>query len=172
MALKDTLKRLLEDSGSAQPLDKAAVIDEWRKAVAALMAQIQEFLREYKDAGTIQFTDGVTQLFEESLGTYQIPNLVLRAGPAVLMIQPIGRMVVDATGRVDLYRQGRGAEDERVVALRDASPNRPSSWVLSIPPDVEPFVIQSLPALERSLRRTYLPLTKENLEAALERLLR
>jgi hypothetical protein len=172
MALKDTLKRLLEDSGSAQPLDKAAVIDEWQKAVGALMAQIQEFLREYKDDGTIQFTDGVTQLSEESLGTYRIPNLVLRAGPAVLMVQPIGRLVVGATGRVDLYRQGRGTESERVVALRDASPSQPSPWVLYMPPDVEPFVIQSLPALERSLRRTDLPLTKENLETALERLLR
>jgi hypothetical protein len=172
MALKDTLKRLLEDSGSAQPLDRAAVIAEWQKAVGALLAQIQEFLQEYKDDGTIQFTDGVTQLSEESLGTYRIPNLVLRAGPAVLMVQPIGRLVVGATGRVDLYRQGRGTESERVVALRDASPSQPSSWVLYMPPDVEPFVIQSLPALERSLRRTDLPLTKENLETALERLLR
>jgi hypothetical protein len=120
MALKDTLKRLLEDSGSAQPLDKAAVIDEWQKAVGALMAQIQEFLREYKDDGTIQFTDGVTQLSEESLGTYRIANLMLRAGPAVLMVQPIGRLVVGAAGRVDLYRQGRGNESESIVLLRDA----------------------------------------------------
>ena len=171
MALRDTLQRLQHDRSSAQPLDKSAVIQEWQKAVASLMATIQTFLQEYSENGTIAFVHSVMQLTEEPLGAYQIPQMALRAGPAVLMAQPIGRMVAGATGRVDLYRQGHGAESQRVMLLRDSAPEESAQWRLLIPPKDRSFEIMDPVALRQSLQRIERPLTKENLEVALDRLL-
>jgi hypothetical protein len=170
MALKDTLERRQKELASAQSFDKAAIIAEWQQAVRALMSKIEEFLHEYKTEGTLQFEHGDMELTEEALGNYQIPQMTLRAGSAVLMIQPIGRLIIGATGRVDLYRQGRAAKDDRVMALRSA-PNDDSQWMLSIPPEDSSFRIMPTNQLGQSLKRTIVPLTKESLEAALDRLL-
>jgi hypothetical protein len=170
MALRDTLEKLQKDVASARPLNKTAVIAEWQKAVSSLMSKIEEFLQEYRNEGTLQFEHSDVQVTEEALGTYQIPQMTLRAGSAVLMIQPIGRMIIGAAGRIDLYRQGRGAKNERVMALRGA-PNDGSNWTLSIPPDDNSFKIMDTSALVQSRQRTIVPLTKESLETALDRLL-
>jgi hypothetical protein len=169
MALKDTLERRQKEV-SGQGFSKEAVIEEWQKSVAALMSEIEEFLHEYKSEGTLKIEQSDTELTEEALGTYPTTQMTLRAGSAVLMIQPIGRMIIGATGRVDLYRQGHGAMNERVLALRGTSSDD-SQWMLSIPPEDQSFKIMRTAALAKSLERTVLPLTKANLESALDRLL-
>ncbi len=170
MALKDTLEKRRKELASGQSFDKSAVIEEWQKAVSALMTKVVEFLQEYKNEGTLQFESSTILLTEEALDTYQIPQMSLRAGSAVLMIQPIGRMIIGATGRVDLYRQGRAAKDDRVMILRDGSTND-SQWMLSIPPEDNSFKIVPTTQLAQLHKRTIVPLTKENLEIALDRLL-
>jgi hypothetical protein len=148
MALKDTLEKRRKELALVQSFDKSAVIDEWQKAVSALMAEIEELLQEYKNEGTLQFEPSNILLTEEALDTYQIPQMSLRAGSAVLMIQPIGRMIIGATGRVDLYRQGRAAKDDRVMILRDGSSNG-SRWMLSIPHEDNSFKIVPTAQLSR-----------------------
>jgi hypothetical protein len=167
MTFRDTLERHRKEA-LAGPLDEAAVIEEWQKAVGAFMSNIEEFLEEYKDA--IVFENDDIEVTEEDLGTYQVPQMTLRVGTAVLMIQPVGRLVIGGDGRVDLYRQGRSAQNDRVIALRHAG-NSDSQWALSIPPEDHSFTIMSTAALAQSLKRIFVPFTKESLESALDRLL-
>ena len=170
MALKDTLERRQRELTEAQSFDKAAVIGEWRKTVGAFISKIEEFLEEYRKEGTLQFERGEGQVNEEMLGAYQVPQMTLRAGSAVLMVQPFGRMIIGANGRVDLYRQGRGAKNERVMALHNA-PNNDSEWILSIPPEDNSFKIMDASRLASSRQRVIVPFNKKNLESALDRLL-
>jgi hypothetical protein len=166
MALKDTLQKLQQQPSFIRD----DVVDEWQKAANDFLARVREFLGEYTD--TIQFSPGTTQLDEESLRPpYTISNMALRAGPAVILIQPIGRMIVGATGRVDLYRQGRAAESQRVIALRKGVPPEHGRWSLSIPPQDRSFELMSTAALREASQRAELQFSKENLESALERLL-
>ena len=170
MALKDTLERRQRELASTPTFDKAAVIAEWRNAVNELMDEMENFLGEYRDAGTLVFERSEAQITEEALGTYRVSQMTLRAGPAVVMFQPIGRMIIGATGRVDLYRQGHGNKNERVMALR-GGPDSDWRWTLSIPPKENSFQIMKVPALVQSLQRTSAALTKESIETALDQLL-
>jgi hypothetical protein len=169
MSLKDTLEKRQRESAQIQSLDKQAYIDEWKHAVDSLLRQIEEFLHEYKERGWLQFETGKLQVTEDALDTYEISQLTLRApGSAVIMIEPVGRMIIGAVGRVDIYRQGHIAKDDRVMVLR----RHPTlDWQLSLPPEIKSFTIMSTQALSQALKRQIVPFTKQNLEAALDRLL-
>jgi hypothetical protein len=168
MTLKDTLRKLQE----GPQLDAQAVVEEWQKAVGDFLGQIREFLKEYRESGAILIQDGQVQLREDLLGGYSAPNMALRAGPATIRVEPVGRVVVGATGRVDLYRMGRAAESQRVIALREGISPQGSRWNLLIPPIDRSFEIMSLPALLKSQERKQVPFDKENLESAVDKLLR
>jgi hypothetical protein len=173
MPLRDTLRRLGEKQNSDSPFDRERAIQEWREAVVRLYDQIREFLKDFLDEGTITLR-GITlvQLSEESLGQYPISMMSLVAGPAVIEIKPVGRMIVGATGRVDLYRQGRGSANERVMVLRTSNPsNKPDTWELNIPPRDRSFEVMGLRNLQASQERETLSFDKPNLELAIDRLL-
>ena len=170
MTLRDTLAKLKHEA--SQSFSRDAIVDEWQKAVRAFLSKIHEFLAEYRD--TIQIDSRTMQIDEEDLRPpYTISNMALRADPAVILIQPIGRMIVGATGRVDLHRQGRGAESQRVIALRRDIPAQPhdSQWMLLIPPRDRSFEVMGTAELRQSTQRIELPFSKEHLETALDRLL-
>lgn len=170
MALKDTLQQLNERA--KQPsLDREAFIKEWRDAVVRLHDQIREFLTEYINNGSISVLSiSFVNITEESLGNYQASMMRLKAGPAIIEIKPVGRMIVGATGRVDLYRQGTSTS-ERVIALRVSYPPEEEKWKLVIPPRDRSFEIMSMPDLAASLKRQHLPFNKPNLELAIDRIL-
>jgi hypothetical protein len=117
----------------------------------------------------MSFLEGKTDLTEESLGRYSIGVLNITAGPLTVVVAPVGTMIVGATGRVDMYRQGRIGEFERIVLLRQtksASDETPE-WKITLP----------MSNSSRGGRTTFRinerePFTKATLEQALEFLLR
>jgi hypothetical protein len=171
MALKDTLQQLNEKSKEPS-LDRAAFLKEWRDAVVHLYDQIREYLQEYINEGSISVLSiSYVTISEEALGDYQASMMRLKAGPAVIEIKPIGRMIVGATGRVDLYRQGKTSPSGRVIALRMSYPPETTKWELIVPPKDRSFELMNMRELEASQKRQHLSFDKPNLELAIDRIL-
>jgi hypothetical protein len=177
MSLKDTLTKLQEDEQQKLQWerDKPKHIKDWQDAVVALIAQIREYLGEYAADGSLTFTESEIELMEEGLGRYEIKTLSIVAGPATVLVRPVGTMIVGAFGRVDMYRQGRAGDFDRVLLLRmRTSPDDPTPrWAITLPPGLGTPTNGGLinrPMSSSLAQRA--PLTKETLEQALDFLFR
>jgi hypothetical protein len=174
MALRDTLSEMARQVEA--PLDLSALRDEWFEAIEKLFNKILAYLDEYFQERSLSIaSEGRLVIEEEDLGEYTVPIMSIKAGPMQIEVRPVGRLVVGATGRVDLYRQGRAAQNERVMLLRQGSPQKgvEDKWVLSLPNKDDPsFRIMNLNALSTTLARQQIPFDKPGLEEAIDRLLR
>lgn len=134
MALRDTLKAIhdREQEAVAFETQKPKIIANWQEAVKWLLGEVRGWLAEYERDASMEFSNGVVQLDEEALGAYSVDTLSIRVGSAVVRLVPVGRMVIGATGRIDMYRQGRPDESERIKFLRLDS-NRPDQWGMRRP---------------------------------------
>lgn len=165
MALKDTLANLRqqEEQKALWEKDRPKLIQDWRESVANLLKEIQGYLAEYQADGSISFLRREIELSEEQLGSYRIKALSIVAGPATVVVAPVGRMIIGAFGRVDMYRQGRAGESNRIMLLRlqTSSTDPTLRWSITLPEIGAPSVGPG--------RRV--PLDKSALEQALEFLL-
>ena len=165
MALKDTLTRIRDQAvREHEAADEAPRrLDEWKKAVASLFDEVRQLLADLKDADLLSFETRIIKLSEERLGTYEIDELLIAANGAEVVLQPIGRDVVGAAGRVDMYRVGRTLDTDRIrLVLVDGQAwnfafNRYSQFARLDP--------------GRPLRPMLRPLTRQTLEEHLDGLM-
>jgi hypothetical protein len=169
MALRDTLAQLRqrEEQNAQWERDKPKVIIDWQESVASLLEEIREYLGEYEADGSMSFTKSEVHLSEERLGKYRIDAMQISAPPAIIVVAPVGRLIVGATGRVDIYRQGRTGEADRIKILRiSTSQTDPTPlWAVTTPPAI------GMPISSAARRPNLEPLSKEVLEQSLEFLL-
>lgn len=161
MALRDTLKsiqtRVAEDADFERR--KPEIIETWRASVLWLEQRVSDWLVEYEKDGTLSFSWEGFVLQEELLGSYQSQGLNIHVGPITIRIRPVARIIIGGVGRVDMYREGRPSDEERVLFVR-LNAEKTDVWALRRP---KASVTRS-PDLE--------PLTKSTFEAALELLLK
>ncbi|HEX4113969.1 MAG TPA: hypothetical protein VH020_15660 [Stellaceae bacterium] len=169
MPLQETLNKLREKQQREEQAkqDKPKQIAEWKDAVRTLLGTIREYLAEYEHKGLLTFSTESVVLMEERLGSYEIDGMRIVAGPVTILIQPVGLEIIGAWGRVDMHRQGRAGESQRVMILRvrNSATETTIIWQLMMPQGAE----GSINHLSRG-RRT-VPMTKEALEQAIEFLL-
>lgn len=177
MSLKDTLASLQrqEQENARWEEDKPNIISEWQKSVAALITDIRAYLEEYQESNAMHFLENDIELTEEMLGRYRVKQLSITAGPVMIFVQPIGRMIIGAMGRVDIFRQGRIRDEDRIVLLRVPTSQTDSTlqWVTKSPPETgTPLGIPNGCTLMLQHERIFVPLNKEILEQKLDLLLR
>jgi hypothetical protein len=170
MPLRETLNRLRERSPKDHR-DRKAVVAEWQSEVSALLARIREYLSEYEQDGSLTFKERHIRLTEETLGTYNIGGMDIEAGPILIVVRPVGRLVTDAEGRVDMHRQGRPGEEHRIMLLRMPSDgvNRTPPWLITLPQIASSRQTQVYTGPRPSRRLE--PLSKPVLEEAVDLLL-
>lgn len=169
MPLRDTLNKLREQQREQQ--DRPALIAEWRQAVDDLLIDIRKALSEYEQDGSLTIKNRHIRLKEETVGTYETNGMEIQAGPVPIIIQPVGRFVSGAEGRVDMHRQGRPSEDHRVMLLRQR-PSGPDSvpvWFIDFPPDTTSRRAQFYRTMPQ--KREVEPFSKHALERAIDMLL-
>ena len=120
MALRDTLKAIHDKEYEAATFEafKPQLIEDWQEAIRWLLGRVRSWLVEYEQDGSMTFSDGVVQLDEERLGPYPADTLSIHVGSAVVRLVPVGRAVIGGSGRVDMYRQGRPDDSERIRIFR------------------------------------------------------
>ena len=171
MPLRDTLNRLREQ-GKQEISDRPTLIAEWKSAVDALLMEIRKYLDEYVQDGSLSIKLRRVRFTEDSLGTYEIGAMDIQAGPIFIIVQPVGRFVAGAEGRVDMHRQGRSAEQHRIMLLHMqlSGPAHPPTWYIQFPPDITNRLDPLHPPIPGT--RRVMPLTKKELEEAVEFLLK
>lgn len=169
MALKDTLTKIREQERLEKEKleNKPQVIAEWKEATTSLMKELRDYLAEYEKDGSLLFSDDSVRLTEERLGSYSVPAMRLTVGPIVILIQPVGRLIIGAFGRVDLHRHGRAGQNQRVMLVRLPKSKTDAALIWHVVmPEAAANRGGRLPP-----RKQFIPLTKETLEQAIEFLL-
>ena len=161
MALRDTLKAMSDQEKAAAEFEarKPQIMVDWKASLEWLLTEIEGWLYEYVEAGHMTLLRRAFTLREEHFGAYMVDGLDVRAGGAVVTVQPIARFVIGSPGRVDLFRQGYTGDDERYFMLR-LGDERPDTWGLRNP--------------KRDIRRVVGeigPLTRATFEGAVDNLL-
>src|ERR1700709_576778 len=94
MALKDTLQQL-NDKAQQPSLDRKAYVKDWQDAVHNFFVEIRDYLTEYEEDGCLKFSAPTSVgLSEEALGNYTVSMMRITAGPAIIEVRPVGRMIV------------------------------------------------------------------------------
>lgn len=166
MSLRDTLKAAADKAAADARFEaeKPHIIAQWQRDVQSFNAQVREWLSDYEQDGSITITAGTEEYREDFLGVYQAEWLAIRAGQYVVHIKPVGRIIFGAVGRIDMYRQGKSAENAtRFIHIKN---DDQASWFIRRPQvtRVGGAVMATPSEIE--------PLTKENFEAALDETLK
>jgi len=80
-------------------LDKVQVREEWLAAIQALLSEI----RKWTAAARWAVTEERKETTEDLVGAYSTQVLRIKTPNGLLYVEPIGRDVIGADGRVDLY---------------------------------------------------------------------
>lgn len=81
-------------------LDKVKV--EWIQQVQKFMNQIQDWLKPLEQNGLLKVIEKETELEEEHIGKYKAVKLELIIGADRINIEPVGRFIIGALGRIDI----------------------------------------------------------------------
>lgn len=129
MSIVEDFASFAEEKARSAPSrrDRERAVDEWRQAVSGLLAELRGHLEDFVARGTVRVEERSATVEEEILGAYVMPALDVAIGSDVIRIEPVGRNVIGARGRVDIIGPLRTAR-----LLRDAT-GRGKGWTLASP---------------------------------------
>ena len=83
-------------------LDPDEVRGQWMQVLERFNEMVEDFLREYIDQKKIRIGRTAKEINDEIIGPYKVESLMLEIGVNRICIDPVGRFVVGAAGRVDM----------------------------------------------------------------------
>lgn len=140
-------KELAAKAATEIPFDPKKELDDWLARLNALYSQINEFLKDYIDAGSITTEIGNIELNEEFSGPYVAPTMIIHIGLQEIKLLPIGTMLVGAKGRVDVVgRAGtsrlllvdkKATSPSQFIAITIVDPKNPPPAKRTVPQPIE-----------------------------------
>jgi hypothetical protein len=121
--LEQKLRRLAEVS-AVQQEQWDEIRKEWITEVNRLFDEVEGWLHKWTGKGYLAVRRSSITLSEEHLGDYEIPQLELIAGPERIVLEPLGRHILGALGRIDLYLAGFKSDARMVLWLEDVEGSR------------------------------------------------
>jgi len=91
----------------------------WIKQVNELYCQIEKWLKIYIDKNYISLHFHKINLFEESMGEYDIDVLETDMGELLIVFRPVGRNIIGADGRIDVYPSGHTSDKKMLILIED-----------------------------------------------------
>lgn len=174
MGLNDTIAELLRRQAARQGLPPAEpdVGRDWSTDADAVMDAIRQTLAPYVEAGTASVTSDLMDVSEELIGTYSIQRLAIDVAGSRILVEPIARYTFGGTGRIDMYRETRPSEDDRLLILRpsDLPTGARAPWLIETRRMLSFRDFMAAGGVERGARR-YVPFDPDGIEAALDHLL-
>ena len=134
MSLSTTVQKLRNQDSDRRALaaDRNAFLTQWRRDVVELYGQFQKALAPFVADNAARIIQTITSIEEDLLGEYDIEALVIEIIDRRIFLMPKARMVTGATGRIDLYREDRPSERNRVILLRGGAGAQlqPDVWLI------------------------------------------
>ena len=92
----------------------------------------EKALKPFVEDGAAQAYRGSTTVSEDLLGEYEITTLIIEIVGRRILLVPIARVTVAGTGRLDLYREDRPSELNRILLVRGeaAAAHNPDLWMI------------------------------------------
>ena len=128
MGLKEKLQRL-NDSKTSGQIDWGLRTIEWQNAVEAVLSEVKNWFEPYIKSGLIHVVEVEKSISEENMGTYTTTQLEFEFDAFRLVFEPMGRNILGAIGRIDVYLRGRKTDKYVLVLLETEEGN--TKWVLS-----------------------------------------
>ncbi|MCD4795385.1 MAG: hypothetical protein K8R54_19290 [Bacteroidales bacterium] len=129
MGLKDKLEEL-NKTKSIDEIDTQKIISDWQKEVKETLGKTKKWFKSYIDKGLLKTIENNKNITEEQLGSYEIDLLEYEFGRnSFLVFEPVGRNILGAWGRIDVYLRGRKTDKYILVLLGDNFKN--AKWFLA-----------------------------------------
>lgn len=103
--------------------------DIWTDRVDMLYRDIRNWLKSYIDKNYMSLHFYEITLSEEPIGKYDISVLEIDLGEASAVFRPVGRNIIGADGRVDIYMNGHFS-DRKMLILREDDEGQNFQWEL------------------------------------------
>ena len=148
MSLQEKLQKL----GEAHPpnvINWEARKKEWQDENEAILSEIKSWFQPLIASGVFQVIEHEKDITEEYLGTYKIKQLEFAFSSFRLVFEPVGRNVMGANGRIDVYLRGNKV-DKYILVLLDTQ-GGPKRWFLTPFNDKSNRVEFNKPNMERIL---------------------
>lgn len=103
MSLKATVQNLRNraDDARLSQDDRDQFIETWRRDVDDVCGRVRSALLQAIDADAISFETERITVSEGELGDYSIEAMTITIVDCVIRVEPIARMTVGGTGRID-----------------------------------------------------------------------
>lgn len=178
MALDATVQRLRNKDSDQRAVkqDRDAFVTQWREDVETVYAQFEKALKRFVDDGAAKITKGQTVITEELLGEYEIETLAIDIVGRRVLLVPQARITISGMGRLDLYREDRPSEDNRILIVRGvaAADYRPNLWMIEVPrAPVSPLstAFMSIQDMMERGKRNYEFLTDQGIQDGIDHVL-
>ncbi|RLC20650.1 MAG: hypothetical protein DRI57_04325 [Deltaproteobacteria bacterium] len=130
MSLEKKLKKIsLSRKKRDSEIDWDRRRDTWTEQVGKLYSDIGRWLKTYVDKNYMSLHFYEITLSEEHIGKYDISVLELDLGEPSVVFRPVGRNIIGADGRVDVYMNGH-LSDKKMLILREDDREQNSQWEL------------------------------------------
>ena len=127
MNLKEKLEKL-NDSRFVEQIDWEKRKADWQMQVEEILNETKRWFQPYIESRLFQLVETEKTLTEEDLGTYRAKQLEYLFGSFRLVFEPVGRNILGASGRIDVYMRGNKI-DKYVLVLLET--NDGLRWFLS-----------------------------------------
>jgi len=120
--MNDLMKKLIDDQKRTEDIEKTEKEDikEWIQTVNALYGEIEKWLAEEKKAGLVKFHRSNIYLpYVNIKGDYEITRLSLEFPGDYIFVDPEGRYIFGAIGRVDIYNSKNPIEKFTVLRMKN-----------------------------------------------------
>lgn len=128
MGLKDKLQKISKTE-TTKKVDLKKVLSEWQKQVQITLTKTQDWLKPYLEQGLLKVVENEKTINEEIFGEYKVKQLEYEFGKYRLVFEPMGRNILGAWGRIDVYFRGNKTDKYVLVLLGEKFET--SKWYLS-----------------------------------------
>ncbi|NMA51796.1 MAG: hypothetical protein GX949_02150 [Peptococcaceae bacterium] len=90
------------DNNETIRINNQRIIEEWVEALGSLIKQVKQWIILSPYNERFNAVDLMVNKFEEPVGDYQAPMLILTTDKTPIEVLPVGRFAIGAIGRVDI----------------------------------------------------------------------
>jgi len=127
MSLKEKLEKLNKSNGDSVDWQKRKT--DWQNDVDIILTETKKWFQPYLDSNLFILKETKKTITEEFIGTYSVSLLEFEFGTYRLVFEPVGRNILGAMGRIDVFLRGSKSDKYMLILLETKAGE--SKWFLS-----------------------------------------